>query len=213
VSRAASRAKILDLYSGHVPAVRYRELYGFTHPGCRSRLPRRLGPRRLTFIFSVAAGVGGLPLRAYHCGMFFKNGVPAGYVEGLSLFERMEVGFTSITHSRGRDGVAVCALAQVISRAIRCHGSIPVDPYQLGPRKRRGDRIGRVLVYRKLGFRTTVEARGNARRKGSRTRPGYRTSASTLRRLAETPLVYGDAKGEWDGFDIRQLSAVDRTGA
>ena len=34
-----------------------------------------------------------LPVRAYHAGMFFKNGVPIGYVEGLSRSNRMEVGF------------------------------------------------------------------------------------------------------------------------
>jgi hypothetical protein len=34
-----------------------------------------------------------LPLRAYHSALFFKKGVPIGYVEVLSLFERAELGF------------------------------------------------------------------------------------------------------------------------
>ena len=34
-----------------------------------------------------------LPLRTYSAAMFFKNGVPSGYVEVLSLFEQAEVGF------------------------------------------------------------------------------------------------------------------------
>ena len=38
-----------------------------------------------------------LPLRAYHATMIYKNGVPIGYFEGLSLFERMESGFNFIT--------------------------------------------------------------------------------------------------------------------
>ena len=38
-----------------------------------------------------------LPLRAYHAATIYKNGVPIGYFEGLSLFERMESGFNFIT--------------------------------------------------------------------------------------------------------------------
>ena len=73
-------------------SVRYRELYGFTHGDAARVFKAELGRGVEVFIIGVPPGLR-LPLRAYHAAMIFKNGVPVGYFEGLSLFERMKTGF------------------------------------------------------------------------------------------------------------------------
>jgi hypothetical protein len=72
--------------------VRYRELYGFTHGDPGSVFKVDLGRGTELYIMTLPPDRR-LPLRAYHSAMIFKNGVPVGYFEGLSFFERMESGF------------------------------------------------------------------------------------------------------------------------
>ena len=77
-------------------AVRYRELYGFLYPDAANVFHADLG-RGMDFYFFGAARKWRLPKRDYSCGMYFKNGVPIGYVEVLwprhPKGGRMEVGF------------------------------------------------------------------------------------------------------------------------
>ena len=80
--------EILDM-TREASTLRYRELYGFTHGDSRRVLQANIGRGVEIFIMGVPAEKR-LPLRAYHAAMIFKNGVPVGYFEGLSLFERME---------------------------------------------------------------------------------------------------------------------------
>ena len=82
---------ILDM-AREASTIRYRELYGFTHGDPAKVFRADLGRGVEVFVTQLPPGVR-LPLRAYHAAMFFKNGVPVGYFEGLSLFERMESGF------------------------------------------------------------------------------------------------------------------------
>src|SRR6185369_17665492 len=90
VPKAEARA-ILDVILD-TSAMRFRELYGFSHPEEGAVFHADLG-RGVEIYFFGVPDEWRLPLRAYHAGMFFKNGVPAGYVELLSIFERAEVGF------------------------------------------------------------------------------------------------------------------------
>src|SRR5262249_44231067 len=91
VQRIARPQKTLDLILD-TSAVRYRELLGFTHPDSAHVYHADFG-RGVDFYFFGVPKEWRLPLRAYYSGMFFKNGVPIGYFEGLSLAERMEAGF------------------------------------------------------------------------------------------------------------------------
>ncbi len=197
--------KILDLIVD-TSSVRYRELYGFTHPQVDHLYHADLGRGVDIFFFGVPPEWR-LPLRAYHCGMFFKNGVPAGYIEGLSLFERMEAGFN--LYYTFREGETAWLYARVLKLfrerlGVTCFS---IDPYQLGHENEEAIASGAFWFYRKLGFRTTSEetARLVAREEHRiATRPGYRTPAATLRRLAESPLIYGGGS-EWDRFDLHRL--------
>ena len=187
-------------------AVRYRELWGFTHPDPHHVYHADFG-RGVDFYFFGVPPQWRLPLRAYHGGMFFKNGVPIGYFEGLSLFERMEAGFN--LYYTFREGETAWLYARILKLfreqlGVTCYS---VDPYQLGHENDEAIESGAFWFYRKLGFRSTspkiakLIEREESRIAASRE---YRTLAATLRRLAEAPLLYGCTK-EWDRFDLRRL--------
>ncbi len=187
-------------------AVRYRELYGFTFPDRNDVRRAELGRGVVCFFFGVPPDKR-LPLRAYHCGMFFKNGVPAGYMETLSFFERAEVGFN--LYYTFRDGETAWIYARLLKLfhqelGVTCFA---VDPYQIGYENEEAIASGAFWFYRKLGFRPAKpEAESLARREEQRlaARPGCRTPPATLRKLASSPLVYA-ASRDWDRFEVRNI--------
>ena len=100
--------KILDLILD-TSAMRYRELYGFSHPDEGGVYHADAGRGVEIFFFGVPPAWR-LPLRAYHGGLFFKNGVPAGYVEAAFAVRARRGRLQPLLHlSRGRIRVAVCA--------------------------------------------------------------------------------------------------------
>lgn len=190
--------------------VRYRELYGFTY-GDPDRVFRADAGRGLEiFVFGVPPERR-LPWRAYHAGFFIKNGVPIGYVETLTLFERIEIGFN--LYYTFRDGESAWLYAQMLRvfRQFLGVSCVSVDPYQIGLHNREAIDSGAFWFYRKLGFRSVHP--GLARltateEKKIKARPGYRTSPQILKRLAEAPMIYegpGSQPGEWDRFLVRHL--------
>jgi hypothetical protein len=100
LEQRSPRLQRLSLREGEMAAdmareastIRYRELYGFTHADPKYVYHAELGRGVELFLMGVPAEKR-LPLRAVHSAMIYKNGVPIGYFEGLSLFERMESGF------------------------------------------------------------------------------------------------------------------------
>src|SRR6185295_2921466 len=86
-----------------------------------------------------------------------------------------------------------------------------LDPYQIGHENEEGIQSGAFWFYRKLGFRPTTEDVLQLTLKEEeklRTRKGYRTPASTLRKLAASPMIFElDAKrrGDWDRFQVRRI--------
>lgn len=195
-------------------AVRYRELYGFNFPD-RNRVFSASAGRGLEILFFGAAPDARLPLRAYHAGMYFKNGVPAGYIEVLSFFERAEVGFNLYYTFREGETAWIYAKLLQLCRQLLGVTVFWVDPYQIGRENEEAIASGAFWFYRKLGFRP-VEARLEAlARKEERrlaTRKDARTPARLLRLLAGSPMVYeapGAEPGAWDRFHIRRLAAAD----
>jgi hypothetical protein len=191
-------------------AMRYRELYGFTHPDA-DRVFRADAGRGVEIIFFGVPPEWRLPLRAYHAGMFFKNGVPAGYVEVLSLFERAEVGFNLYyTFREGESAWLYARLLRLFRQALGV-ACFSVDPYQIGLENDEALDSGAFWFYRKLGFRPLdAETARLVEREESRMRraPGYRSSRRTLEKIAHSYLLYecADAHhGEWDRFRVRQL--------
>jgi hypothetical protein len=208
--RPSEGTKVLDL-ARETSFVRYRELYGFMHGDPRTVDRWDLGRGVEVFVNGLPPDRR-LPMRAYHSAMMFKNGVPLGYVEGLSFFDRMEIGFN--LYYTFRDGETAWLYARIMELfhtmlGIRCFS---IDPYQLGHENEEGIASGAFWFYRKLGFRPVRAEVGKLlarEEKRLAERPGYRSPAATLRRLAAGPMVYELAPsqpGAFDRFEVRRLA-------
>jgi hypothetical protein len=214
LERRAGRA-ILDM-SREASAVRYRELHGFTYGDADRVVVAEAGRGVEIFVWGVPPERR-LPLRAYHSAFIVKNGIPVGYAEGLTLFERMELGY-NVYHTF-RDGESAWILGRLLRLLRQVVGAttFSVDPYQIGLGNDEAIESGAFWFYRKLGFRPTrpdLEAlalREEARRAARR---GHRSSPRVLSRLAQAPLILdgaGRPPGDWDRFAVRAVGlAVQR---
>ncbi|MGA2273958.1 MAG: hypothetical protein ABSH00_10420 [Bryobacteraceae bacterium] len=202
-------SKMLDLILD-TSAMRFRELYGFSHPDEANVFSADAG-RGVEIVFFGLPPRWRLPLRAYHAGMFFKNGVPAGYVETLSLFDHAGVGFNLYyTFREGESAWLYARLLRLFHQVLGIN-YFSVDPYQIGDDNPEAIDSGAFWFYRKLGFRP-VDPRLAAltRREEERIArtPGYRSSHRTLRRLAKGRVLFegpGAEAGQWDRFSIRNV--------
>ncbi len=191
--------------------IRYRELYGFTHGDPKSVLQVSFGRGVSLYVIGLPPGRR-LPLRAYHAAMIFKNGIPVGYFEGLSLFERMESGF-NIYYSF-RQGETAWIYAHTLQTFHHLLGvtTFSIDPYQVGLGNEEAIQSGAFWFYRKLGFRPIVpeiHQLALAEEKKLGTRASYRTPARVLRQLAASHMIFElrpSQAGNWDGFAIRNLA-------
>lgn len=208
-------AAVLEL-ARETSTVRYRELYGFTHGDPRHVLHADIGRGVEVFMVGVPPEHR-LPLRAYHAGLIFKNGVPVSYVEGLTLFERMEIGFNLYYTFREGESAWIYARCLKIFRQMLGVTVFSIDPYQLGYHNEEGIESGAFWFYRKLGFRPVTEQLTKIMRTEERklaARAFYRTHARVLRQLSEGHMlleIEPTASGRWDNFQIRKVGlAVQR---
>jgi hypothetical protein len=205
----AHARKMLDLILD-TSAMRFRELYGFSHPDQANVFSADAG-RGVEIVFFGLPPRWRFPLRAYHAGMFFKNGVPAGYVETLSLFDRAEVGFN--LYYTFRDGESAWLYGRLLHLFHQVLGAncFSVDPYQIGDDNPEAIESGAFWFYRKLGFRPVdASLAAMVRREEERIAhsPDYRSSRRTLQRLAKGYVLFegpGAEAGQWDGFSIRKV--------
>jgi hypothetical protein len=149
--------------------------------------------------------------------MIYKNGVPIGYFEGLSFFERMESGFN--LYYTFREGETAWLYAKILNVMRRLTGvsSFSLDPYQIGFENEEGIQSGAFWFYRKLGFRSTrrsIQKLTESEEEKIRRRKTYRTTVATLRRLSAAPMILEldeRRKGDWDRFQVRNIGlAVQR---
>lgn len=201
--RAVDRARAAS-------TVRYRELYGFTHGDPQHVYQADLG-RGVELELMGLPPQKRLPLRAYHAAMIYKNGVPVGYFEALTFFERMESGFN--LYYSFREGETAWLYARVLNVMHHFTGAtaFSLDPYQIGHENEEGIESGAFWFYRKLGFRPTrPELLRLAEKEEQKiaTRQHYRTSAKTLKELAKGPMIFqmrGTESNDWDRFQIRNI--------
>jgi hypothetical protein len=189
LSRARAEA-ILSLIVD-TSSVRYRELYGFTHPDAAHVRHADLGRGMDFFFFGVDKNWR--LIRDYHAGMYFKNGVPIGYVELLSRDGVMEVGFNLYYTFREAETAWLYARLLKIFRERLGAKRFWIDPYQIGHENDEALDSGAFWFYRKLGFRSTSReiAKLIAREETKiAATPGYRTPPTILRQIARAPLIY-----------------------
>ena len=172
-------------------AVRYRELYGFLYPDLKRIEHAEPGRGIDVYLFGPSRR---LPVRDYLCGMFFKNGVPIGYIEGLIREANMEAGFN--LYYTFREGETAWLYAVLLKLLQERSGvkTFSVDPYQIGHENEEALASGAFWFYRKLGF--VPESRGlwpllSREERRIEAEPGYRTPVGTLKKLACSRLVYG----------------------
>ncbi|HEV3468070.1 MAG TPA: hypothetical protein VG148_02030 [Pyrinomonadaceae bacterium] len=191
-------------------AMRYRELHGFTHGDPSSVLRAEAGRGLEIFLWGVPPGRR-LPTLAYHVALLFKNGVPCGYAEALTLFERAEAGLNLFyTFRDGESAWVYARLLRVFRQALGAR-VFSVDPYQLGHLNEEGLRSGAFWFYRKLGFRPVsprLLRMVEAEERKLAARPGHRSSERVLRELSSGHVLFeppSAARGEWDRFHVRNL--------
>jgi hypothetical protein len=190
--------------------VRYRELYGTTRGDPKQVFEADVGRGVQIFLWGLPPARR-LPLRAYHAGLTLKNGVPINYIEGISLFEWMEVGFN--TFYAFRDGETAWIYSKVLHflHQLTRVSCFSVYPYQLGHENEEAIKSGAFWFYRKLGFRPGRAALLAITRKeeAKMTRdPAHRTSPRILRQLAAEHVFYefgGNLPGQWDTFSTRRI--------
>lgn len=192
-------------------AVRLRELHGFTYADERSVL-RAEAERGVEFFVWGVPPARRLPTLAYHAALILKNGVPHGYAETLTLFERTEIGLNLFYTFREGESAWMYARLLRLYRQLLGVKVFSVEPYQLGGSgNEEGIEAGAFWFYRKLGFRPIrpeLAALCEREERKIANRRGYRTPARTLRRLASGHLLYEapDAQsGQWDQFHIRHI--------
>ena len=219
LSRAQGE-RVLDM-ARETSTLRYRELYGFTHGDPARVLRAGIGRGVELFIVGVPAAKR-LPLRAYHAAMIFKNGVPVGYFEGLSLCERMESGFNFYYSFREGETAWIYAKTLAVFHHLLGVTVFSIDPYQIGFENEEGIQSGAFWFYRKLGFRPTkphLQKLTVAEERKIATRRNYRAAPGILRQLAANHLLFelpprlpsATPSGCWDRFHIRNLGlAIQR---
>lgn len=216
--RELSRAegeKLLDIVRAAL-TVRYRELWGTTRGDPESVVEADAGRGVRIFLWGLPPERR-LPLRAYHAGLTVKNGVPMNYIEGISLCEWMEVGFNTFYAYREGETAWIYAKVLHLLHQLTDVTCFSVYPYQLGDHNEEAIKSGAFWFYRKLGFRPgppellRLTEREEAK---LRSRPGYRSSARVLRKLAAEHVFYEfgqQPRGVWDTFSARNIGlAVQR---
>jgi len=195
--------------------VRYRELHGFIWGDEKSFLKVDLG-RGVTVFLNEVLPENRLPLRAYHSGFIFKNGVPVGYVEGLSLFEKMEVGFN--LYYTFREGETAWLYVQLL-RIFKQHLGVTVfsvDPYQIGHENEEGIESGAFWFYRKLGFHPMLDEVAEIverEEKKIAKHKGYRTPVKILRKISKSQLFYTYSDSRSDSPDsYRERTRINQSG-
>jgi hypothetical protein len=131
-------------------------------------------------------------LEATYVYLVVKNGVPVGYLQGSGLGGWAEINYNIFPPWRGRDAAALYARSLAVIHAFQHVSTFIVDPYQLGADNEEAIESGAWWFYYKLGFRPRDrEARALALREQERVtkRASYRSSPSTLRELALSPMV------------------------
>lgn len=201
--------KIVDMCR-EATTVRYRELWGTTRGDARQVVRSEVGRGVEIFLWGLPPERR-LPLRAYLAGFTLKNGIPINYIEAISLFEWVEVGFNTFYAYREGETAWIYGKALRLLHQMLGATCISVYPYQIGKDNEEAIASGAFWFYRKLGFRAMrpeLEKLAEQEEAKIAADPRHRTPATKLRRLAQGHIVYEMAaaeRGAWDRFHIRNL--------
>jgi hypothetical protein len=132
-------------------------------------------------------------LASFYGGLTLRNGVPIGYTQVDLLGRSAALSFNTFETFRGGEAAFTFARWLAALHHVFDADSFSIEPYQLGQGNDEAIESGAWWFYAKLGFAPRDAAtRRLARVETSRIarRPGQRSSAATLRRLAERHLFF-----------------------
>jgi hypothetical protein len=166
--------------------VRHRELYPEDHANPAEVFLADLGRGIQVTIIGTEPAFR-LPLEADYAALIVKNGLPIGYGVGAVLFDRVEIAINIFDTFRG--GEAAYIFAQYLRLFHHHFGATTflLRRYQVGHENEEGIEAGAYWFYYKLGFRSfDAKAARLAQDEFAKIQMNrdYRTSRSTLRRLA-----------------------------
>jgi gamma-glutamylcyclotransferase (GGCT)/AIG2-like uncharacterized protein YtfP len=165
----------------------------------------------LSFLMIGARPERRLLLESVYGFLTLKNGVPVGYVLTSALYRSAEIAFNVFDTFRGAEAGPVYGKVVGMTRALFGTETFTIYPYQLGDHNEEAIESGAWWFYQKLGFRPRARAtRALMQRELTRMQrtPGYRTGASTLRKLARANLYWSLGPGRDDVIGELELPAA-----
>jgi len=142
-----------------------------------------------------------LLLEAVYGFLTLKNGIPVGYVLVSALFGSSEIAYNVFDTYRGGESALIYGRVLATARHLFRSDAFTVFPYQLGQDNEEGIASGAWWFYQKMGFFPRhPRAQGIMRRELTRMKrdPAHRSSAPTLRALADHNLYYFLGRKRWD---------------
>jgi len=133
------------------------------------------------------------PIAALFGALTLQNGVPIGYIQLDIAGRSAAISFNTFPTFRGAEAARVFARMLAMAHHLLGAQSFTIEPYQLGDGNEEAIESGAWWFYRKLGFAPrAARAVRLARRESARAaaRAGYRSSATTLRALAQSHLYF-----------------------
>jgi hypothetical protein len=150
-------------------------------------------------------------LEAVYGFLTLQNGVPIGYALASALFGSSEIAYNVFETFRGGEAAYVYARLLATARALFGSDTFAIFPYQLGHENDEGLQSGAWWFYYKLGFRPREASLGPivARETGRvAARRGYRTPASTLKRLVAHPVFFSLGGQRDDVIGVMPIARV-----
>jgi len=158
-------------------------------------------------------------LRSAYGVITLRNGVPIGYLDIHVLFRCVDLAYNAFESFRGAEAAFVLGRLLAALRHLFAAASFTLAPYQLGRDNDEAIGSGAWWFYYKLGFRPRAAAvRAIARAELARMEasPRHRSSARTLRRLAEDYLYFetaGARAPHWPSLDALGATIAARLAA
>ena len=149
--------------------------------------------------------IGMLPAKRYllECEygyLMLRNGVVVGYGTGTGLFGSCQIAFNLFPTFRGAETTELYASVLATFHRLFDADTFSVDSYQIGADNDEAIDSGAWWFYARMGFRPrdseAIRLANAELRKAQK--KGYRTSKSTLRRLANYPLYFSLARNRKD---------------
>lgn len=142
------------------------------------------------------------PLQVYAGYLLMKNQIPMAYGGGWILGKQSGFGVNVLPPYRG--GESAWVVGQLL-RAYKFNYNVSlfsVDPYQIGKNNSEGIRSGAFWFYYRLGFRPYQKELAELAEKEFNkltTKKNYRTSEKTLKRLADSTLLW-EEKNDYSSY-------------